>query len=109
MDGHYDHCSRLTIELSFELPWDFVDVNLGCPIDHFTRKGMGAALGRQPSRVRRIVESMAKAVQCVPVTVKIRLGWNDEMRNHVDLARAAVDDGAPIAPPHQALQRIVDA
>src|SRR6476646_7477096 len=73
---------------------DFVDVNLGCPIDHFTRKGMGAALGRQPSRVRRIVETMAKAVSQAPVTVKIRLGWNDEMRNHVELARAAVDGGA---------------
>lgn len=73
---------------------DFVDINLGCPIDHFTRKGMGAALGRQPSRVRRIVEHMSKAVTTVPVTVKIRLGWNDEMRNHVDVARAAVDGGA---------------
>ena len=73
---------------------DFVDINLGCPIDHFTRKGMGAALGRQPSRVRRIVETMAKGVTRVPVTVKIRLGWNDEMRNHVDVARAAVDGGA---------------
>ena len=73
---------------------DFVDINLGCPIDHFTRKGMGAALGRQPSRVRRIVETMAKAVARVPVTVKIRLGWNDETRNHVDVARAAVDGGA---------------
>jgi tRNA-dihydrouridine synthase 3 len=73
---------------------DFVDVNLGCPIDHFTRKGMGAALARQPLRVRRIVESMAKATSRSPVTVKIRLGWNDSMRNHVDLARAAVDGGA---------------
>ncbi len=73
---------------------DFVDVNLGCPIDHFTRKGMGAALGRQPSRVKRIVEAMARAVAGVPVTVKIRLGWNDEMRNYLDVARAAVDGGA---------------
>jgi tRNA-dihydrouridine synthase 3 len=73
---------------------DFVDINLGCPIDHFTRKGMGAALGRQPSRVRRIVETMARALSRAPVTVKIRLGWNDEMRNHVELARAAVDGGA---------------
>jgi tRNA-dihydrouridine synthase 3 len=72
---------------------DFVDINLGCPIDHFTRKGMGAALGRQPSRVRRIVETMVKGVTRVPVTVKIRLGWNDEMRNYVELARAAVDGG----------------
>src|SRR5512144_3068675 len=37
---------------------DFVDVNLGCPIDHFTRKGLGAALSRQPARVARIVAAM---------------------------------------------------
>jgi tRNA-dihydrouridine synthase 3 len=72
---------------------DFVDLNLGCPIDHFTRMGLGAALGRQPTRVRRIVEAMRQAVK-VPVTVKIRLGWNAEHRNYIDLARAIVDGGA---------------
>lgn len=72
---------------------DFVDVNLGCPIDHFTRMGLGAALGRQPTRVRRIVEAMKQAVT-VPVTVKIRLGWNAEHLNYLDLAKAAVDGGA---------------
>ncbi len=72
----------------------FVDVNLGCPIDHFTRKGMGAALARQPKRIRRIVEAMRAAVTGVPVTVKIRLGWNDADRNFLDVARAAVDGGA---------------
>src|SRR5512139_2871114 len=72
---------------------DLVDVNLGCPIDHFTRKGLGAASGRQPSRIRRIVEAMKASVQHVPVTVKIRLGWNDDDRNSLDQARAAVDGG----------------
>lgn len=72
---------------------DFVDLNLGCPIDHFTRMGLGAALGRQPSRVRRIVEAMRGAVR-VPVTVKIRLGWNTDHRNYLDLASAIVDGGA---------------
>ena len=72
---------------------DFIDVNLGCPIDHFTRKGLGAALGRQPTRVRRIVEAMCKAVT-VPVTVKIRLGWAADSLNYQALARAAVDGGA---------------
>jgi tRNA-dihydrouridine synthase 3 len=72
---------------------EFIDVNLGCPIDHFTRMGLGAALGRQPTRVRRIVEAMRAAVQ-VPVTVKIRLGWNDDSRNYLALAQAAVDGGA---------------
>jgi tRNA-dihydrouridine synthase 3 len=73
---------------------DFVDLNLGCPIDRFTRIGLGAALGRQPNRVRRLVEAMKGGVVRVPVTVKIRLGWNDEDRNYLDVARAAVDGGA---------------
>lgn len=73
---------------------DLVDVNLGCPIDHFTRKGLGAALGRQPNRVRRIVEAMRLRVPRVPITVKIRLGWNDASRNHVEVATAAVEAGA---------------
>jgi tRNA-dihydrouridine synthase 3 len=73
---------------------DFVDVNLGCPIDQFTRKGLGAALARQPQRVRRIVDAMRQGVQRIPVTVKIRLGWDDKHRNYLDLARAAVDGGA---------------
>src|SRR6185295_11642888 len=51
----------------------FVDLNCGCPIDHFTHKGIGAALGRQPQRIRRIVDAMKKAAQ-IPVTVKLRLG-----------------------------------
>jgi tRNA-dihydrouridine synthase 3 len=72
---------------------DFVDLNLGCPIDHFTRMGLGAALGRQPNRVARIVTAMRAAVS-VPVTVKIRLGWNAESRNYLAVARAAVDAGA---------------
>ncbi|MBP1636324.1 MAG: dus 1 [Acidobacteria bacterium] len=73
---------------------DFVDLNLGCPIDRFTRIGLGAALGRQPNRVRRLVEAMKRGVSRVPVTVKIRLGWDDGDRNYLDVVRAAVDGGA---------------
>jgi len=73
---------------------DFVDVNLGCPIDYFTSKGLGAALARQPKRVQRIVEEMVRALGGVPVTVKIRLGWNSDHLNYLDVAKAAVDGGA---------------
>jgi tRNA-dihydrouridine synthase 3 len=72
---------------------DFVDLNLGCPIDHFTRMGLGAALGRKPARVARIVAALRQAVK-VPVTVKIRLGWDAEHLNYLDLAKAIVDSGA---------------
>ena len=73
---------------------DLVDVNLGCPIDYFTSKGLGAALAREPRRVRKIVEAMKQAARRIPVTVKIRLGWNDEHRNYLDVARAAIEGGA---------------
>lgn len=73
---------------------DFVDINFGCPIDYFTRKGLGASIGRQPGRVRRLVEATTGAVANIPVTAKIRLGWNDESRNYLQQARAAVDGGA---------------
>jgi hypothetical protein len=49
---------------------DLVDVNLGCPIEYFTSKGLGAALAREPRRVRRIVEAMKQAVR-IPVTATI--------------------------------------
>jgi tRNA-dihydrouridine synthase 3 len=73
---------------------DLVDLNVGCPIDYFTSKGLGAALSRQPARIGRIVDAMKRSVQHVPVTVKIRLGWNERSRNHVDQAKAAADGGA---------------
>lgn len=73
---------------------DFVDVNVGCPIDAVTRFGQGAALGRQPRKVREIVEAMRNAVKGVPVTAKIRLGWTKDLRNHLDQARAIADGGA---------------
>jgi tRNA-dihydrouridine synthase 3 len=73
---------------------DFVDMNFGCPIDYFTHKGLGAALGRHPNRLRRIVEAMKRGARHIPVTAKIRLGWNDASRNFREQAQAAVDGGA---------------
>jgi tRNA-dihydrouridine synthase 3 len=73
---------------------EFVDMNFGCPIDYFTRRGLGAAIGRHPARVRRVVEAMKRAVSRIPVTAKIRLGWNETTRNYLQQAQAAVDGGA---------------
>jgi tRNA-dihydrouridine synthase 3 len=72
---------------------DFVDMNFGCPIDYFTRKGLGAAVGRHPNRIHRIVEAMKRGANGLPITAKIRLGWNESGRNYLAQARAAVDGG----------------
>ena len=73
---------------------DFVDINCGCPIDYFTRKGLGASVGRHPNRLRRLVEAIKRAAAPLPVTAKIRLGWSDTNRNYLKQAQAAVDGGA---------------
>lgn len=72
---------------------DFVDVNLGCPIDDATRRGFGAALLQRASKVAALVEAMKRAVD-VPVTVKLRLGWSSEKPTFLKIARAAESAGA---------------
>jgi tRNA-dihydrouridine synthase 3 len=71
---------------------DFVDVNLGCPIDDTTRRGFGAALLQRATRVAAIVAAMKAAVS-VPVTIKLRLGWSSEKPTFLKIARAAVEAG----------------
>jgi tRNA-dihydrouridine synthase 3 len=71
---------------------DFVDVNLGCPIDDATRRGFGAALLERPARVAAIVQAMKARVR-VPVTIKLRLGWSSERPTFLKVARAAEDAG----------------
>ncbi len=70
-----------------------MDVNCGCPVPKIIKTGSGSALMRDPERVRRIVRAMSGAVG-QPVTVKIRLGWDDASVNFLDVARAAVEGGA---------------
>jgi len=71
---------------------DFVDVNLGCPIQDTVRRGFGAALLRRATRVAAIVEAM-KAAVAIPVTIKLRTGWSSEKPTFLKIARAARDAG----------------
>jgi tRNA-dihydrouridine synthase 3 len=71
---------------------DFVDVNLGCPIDDATRRGFGAALLRRPTRAAQIVSAVKQAVG-VPVTVKLRLGWSSAKPTFLKIARAVEEAG----------------
>jgi tRNA-dihydrouridine synthase 3 len=71
---------------------DFVDVNLGCPIDEVTRRGFGASLLQRPSKVAAIVAAMKAAVS-IPVTIKLRLGWSEGEDAYLKVARAAAGAG----------------
>jgi nifR3 family TIM-barrel protein len=71
---------------------DAVDINLGCSVDKIARVGGGAALCRKPAELGRILERTVAAVK-VPVTVKIRKGWDDDHLNGFEILRIAEESG----------------
>ncbi len=72
---------------------DIVDVNMGCPVPKIAKHNAGCSLMREPEHAASVIGAMAKAVR-IPVTVKMRAGWNDAARNAPDLARRVQDAGA---------------
>jgi tRNA-dihydrouridine synthase B len=70
-----------------------IDVNCGCPVPKIIKTGAGSALMKDPPRIAAIVRAMTALVS-TPITVKIRLGWDDATINYLDAAKAAVDGGA---------------
>lgn len=78
---------------------DWIDLNLGCPVPKFIRKGAGAALMRDPLAVGRIVAAMRAQVPGV-LSVKMRAGWDARTRNAPEIARIAADAGADLVTVH---------
>lgn len=82
-----------------ERPFDILDVNMGCPVPKVVNNGEGSALMKDPALVRKIVTSMAKAVK-KPLTVKIRMGFDQEHINAVEIAKIIEDSGAAAVAVH---------
>jgi len=72
---------------------DLIDLNLGCPSHRIAGGGRGAALLQRPSLIGQLITTLVKAVP-IPVTAKIRLGWDASSRNHIEVARTLEDAGA---------------
>ena len=77
-----------------------VDINMGCPAKLVTGKLSGAALMREPALARRIVEAVVAVAGQAPVTLKMRLGWDDAQRNATDIALMAADAGVSMITVH---------
>lgn len=72
---------------------DIVDVNMGCPVPKISKHNAGCSLMRDPKHAADIIRAMANAVR-IPVTVKMRAGWNETSINAPELARRVEDAGA---------------
>ena len=71
---------------------DFVDLNFGCPVPKVVNKGAGSACLKDLGRLRDVVRA-AKLKITIPLTIKIRTGWDESSRNSVEVARVAADEG----------------
>ena len=78
---------------------DMIDVNLGCPARTVSGRGAGCALMKSPELVKQIFEQVCKVVT-IPVTAKIRLGWDDNSMNYMEIASIVVERGAKAVAMH---------
>lgn len=78
---------------------DMLDINMGCSTRHVSGRGAGAGLLRSPHKVAKIFATLSKALP-VPITAKIRLGWDRENRNYLQIARIIEESGGQLIAVH---------
>lgn len=86
-------------KLNESLGADIIDINMGCPVRKVTNGDAGSALMRDLDHAKAILEATVAAVK-IPVTLKMRTGWNDETRNAPELAKIAEDIGIKMLTVH---------
>jgi nifR3 family TIM-barrel protein len=90
---------RVGAELSESLGADIIDINMGCPAKKVTGGQSGCALMREPRLARQLIASTIAGTKR-PVTVKMRLGWDDASLNAPEIARIAEGEGARMITVH---------
>lgn len=78
---------------------DIIDLNMGCSVPKVSGRGAGAALLRDPVKIGRIFKRLSQALS-VPVTGKIRLGWDENSLNYLEVAKVLEDNGAALIAVH---------
>ena len=71
---------------------DLIDINMGCPVRKVVNGGAGSALMRDPVKVRMIIRAVRRATT-LPLTIKIRTGWNAQEHTFLEIARIAEEEG----------------
>lgn len=91
--GNSPETMAIAAKKALEFSPDFIDINMGCPAPKVASSGGGALLMKNPVLAAEIVKAVVDAVP-VPVTVKMRSGWDDGNINAVELAKRCEDAGA---------------
>ena len=79
---------------------DFIDINMGCPAPKIVKNRSGSALMKEPALAGEIVRAVVNAAGNIPVTVKMRTGWDESSKNHVTFAKVLEENGAAAVTVH---------
>ena len=90
--GHLEDAMIEGAKIAAEAKPDFIDINWGCPVKKIANRGAGSGIFRDIPKMIRITESIVKAVN-LPVTVKTRLGWDQQSKVIVEVAERLQDTG----------------
>ncbi|MDH5506113.1 MAG: tRNA dihydrouridine synthase DusB [Anaerolineae bacterium] len=102
-DDDPERLVQAVLKLSARGP-DIIDINMGCASRTVAGRGAGAGLLRTPDKVAKIFKRLSTALD-IPVTGKIRLGWDDDNRNYLEIARIIEDNGGQLIAVHGRTKR----
>jgi tRNA-dihydrouridine synthase B len=97
-DSRVDNLLEMALRVQERQP-DIIDINMGCSTRCVTGRGAGAGLLRTPLKIARIFRKLSASLE-IPITGKIRIGWDNESRNHVLIARIIEENGGKLVAVH---------
>ena len=93
--GYPDTMTRAAQIIVDELDVDFIDINLGCPIDAVNEKGGGCQLAQRSNKLLRVVSAMSQVMRNIPLTVKMRYGLHEKKREAHHVMKRLVETCSP--------------
>jgi nifR3 family TIM-barrel protein len=98
----YGHDESRIVEAALrlqDLGPDIIDINMGCYVKSISERGAGSGMLCQPDKIQRVFRRLSAALK-IPVTGKIRLGWDDKARNYKEIAGILEESGASLIAVH---------
>ncbi len=98
--GHdEEHLVEIAKRLQDEYNPTIIDINMGCYVKKIAERGAGSGMLRDPAKIARVFARLTRELR-VPVTAKMRLGWDDSTRNYLEVAHILEDNGASLIAVH---------
>lgn len=97
--GEDPECLAKAAQIACEFGPKFIDINMGCPVRKVVTKGGGSALLKDLNHLEKVISSVKKAIN-IPLTIKIRTGWDESQKNAAEVLQLAYDQGVEFVAIH---------